>query len=124
MDLQRALLDLEEQFWRGDAAFYERNLTDDAVTVMPEPVGVLTREQTIEAIAGSPRWVAIAFRDVHLVHLTEDAVIVIYHAEAHRGGEETRYAARVSSAYVRREGAWKLAFHRQVPEEGWGAGGG
>jgi hypothetical protein len=29
-----------------------------------------------------------------------------------------RYAALVSSAYVKRNGSWKLAFHQQTPIEG------
>lgn len=37
-----------------------------------------------------------------------------YRASAVRG-EDVRYRALVSSAYVKRGDAWKLAFHQQTP---------
>jgi hypothetical protein len=115
MDVERQLLDLEEQFWKGDAEFYRRNLTDDALMVFAEPVGVLTKDQTVQAIAGSPRWVEIGIRDVRMVRLAEDAVIATYKVSARRERGAAPYPALASSAYVNRQGAWKLAFHQQTP---------
>ena len=44
---------------------------------------------------------------------TSYLAILTYRARAVRGDTE-RYQALVSSVYVRRDGAWKLAFHQQT----------
>ena len=115
MDLEKQLLDLEEQFWKGSGDFYQRHLTDDSLMVFADPVGVLTRDRTIETISAGPRWVEVGFEEVRVVRLTEDAALLTYKASARREGEESQYSARASSAYVRRGGSWKLAFHQQTP---------
>jgi hypothetical protein len=43
-----------------------------------------------------------------------DCGVVVYTVTAQRAGEEA-YQAVMSSTFVRREGAWKLAFHQQTP---------
>ena len=118
MTLRQHLLDLEEQFWKGDTPFYRKNLTDDAFMVFPDPPGVLTREQAVEAIGAAPRWTEIIFGDVRLVRLTDAAVVLTYRASARRAGKEGRYTALTSSAYVRQDDSWKLAFHQQTPSAG------
>ena len=102
-------MELKEQLWKGDADLYQENLTVAA------PVGVLTREETLETIAAGPRWAQVSFDDARVVALDELAVVLTYRASARRAGAEGRYTARASSAYVRREGWWKLAFHQQTP---------
>ena len=115
MDLERQLLNIEEQFWQGGADFYRNNLTDDSLMVFPEPVGVLTKDSTVDAIAASPRWAEVRFEGARLVQLADDVALVVYRATAHREGDASSYSALVSSVYVRSDGSWKLAFHQQSP---------
>jgi hypothetical protein len=115
MNLQGHLMNLEEEFWKGDADFYRRNLVDDALMVFAEPVGVLTKDRTVETIAGAPRWVEVHLREPAVVRLAEDAAMVTYKAEARREGDDAPYSALAGSAYVRRGDSWKLAFHQQTP---------
>lgn len=117
MELEEHLLGLEEQFWKGDADFYRLSLTDDSLMVFAEPIGILTKDRTIETLASSPRWGEIRFEDVHMVQLAEDSAIVAYKAVARREGAGSGYSALVSSAYVRRGGSWKLAFHQHTPSD-------
>jgi hypothetical protein len=49
-----------------------------------------------------------------VVALTEHSGVVVYSVVARRDRQEP-YSAVISSAYVLRDGAWKLAFHQQTP---------
>jgi hypothetical protein len=53
-------------------------------------------------------------RDPRVVTLTDASGVVVYSVVARRAGEEP-YSAIVSSTFVRRGAAWKLAFHQQTP---------
>jgi hypothetical protein len=64
---------------------------------------------------GGQKW-----RDVKIVKkgflpLGGDAVMLTYEASAKRANGEP-YKAVVSSGYVNRGGAWKMAFHQQTPQ--------
>ena len=115
MDLEQQLLDMEQRFWKGDAAFYREHLIEGALMVFAEPVGVLTKEETVDAIAAGPRWAEVAFDAVHTVRLGDDAVLLTYRATARRSGDGSDYTALTSSVYVRRDSSWRLAFHQQTP---------
>jgi hypothetical protein len=39
----------------------EWHKTDHSLVVFPEPVGVLTKDRTIDAVATSPRWAEVRF---------------------------------------------------------------
>lgn len=113
MDDVEELLKIEEQFWKRDAAFYRKHLTDDALMVLPEPAGVLDREQTIQSVGHGARWTEVRMENAKTVRLSDEAVVLAYEARAERAGG--RYAALATSAYVRGDGAWKLALHQQTP---------
>jgi hypothetical protein len=108
----------EERFWKGDADFYRKHLAPDALMVFAEPIGVLTRERIIEAVASTRRWASVRFDNVRFIKLDEHAVIMTYTAYAEREGDGTAYSALVSSAYVQRGGSWTLVFHQQTPGGG------
>jgi hypothetical protein len=115
MSVQRTLVALEHEFWRGDAAFYDARLTEDALMSLPEPVGVLTRNETVRSIADSPRWADVQIDDVRLIILTSAAAVLSYRATARREGDEAPYVTRASSVYVEQGGEWRMAFHQQAP---------
>jgi len=110
-----SLADLERQFWRGDAEFYRDNLTDDAVMVFPDPVGIMDRDATVAAIAGGARWQDVALEDVRVITIADDVAILVYRAVATRAGADDPYRTLASSTYVRRDGRWRLAVHQQTP---------
>lgn len=115
MEIEAQLLELEEQFWKGDQEFYQRHLTDDSLMIFTEPVGVLIKARSLGNIAIGPKWTKIRFEEVRFVKLTDYAAIMTYKASAGRAGESMRYRALASSAYIKRDGSWKLAFHQQTP---------
>lgn len=118
MTLRSQLIDIEEQFWTGDADFYRSNLAADSLMVFPPPAGVLDRQATIDSIAAAPRWRDVAIEHPHIVELGSDAAAITYRARARREGAGEEYNALASSVYVKRNGSWKLALHQQTPIAG------
>jgi hypothetical protein len=118
MSLETQLLEVEKRLWRNDAELYHDNLTDEALLVFPE-TGVITRDVAVDAIlvenAEGRRWAEVDFEEVRSVQLTEDVALLTYRVTARWEHEASEYPALASSVYVKREGAWKLAFHQQSP---------
>ena len=116
MPILQELLEIDESLARGTGDDYRERLTEDAVVVLPG-IGLLDRESCAAAVdeAGAPGWGEIEISDARLVSLTDDAAAIAYRFEGERGS--SRYVALMSSAYVRLDGAWKLALHQQTPVE-------
>lgn len=115
MQNEEQLLELERRFWLGDADYFRRNLTDDALMVFAEPIGALTFDKIIETISAGSRWTDVQLDEVRVLPLSDQAVLMTYRAKASRGGEDFTYRTFASSVYVFRDDSWKLAFHQQTP---------
>jgi hypothetical protein len=116
--MRRELLELEERGWRAlvdgnGPDFYEDVCTEDAVMLFPGGM-VLDRDDAIEGLRQAPPWATYELSDTRVVPLDDDAAVVVYRVTAQRDGDEP-YRAAMSSTYVRRGGAWKLAVHQQTP---------
>ena len=109
-------MDLERQFWLGDADFYRENLDDECLLAFAEMAGVSTRDQVAETVKEGDRWQDVHMEVIGVIEPAKDVALVTYEATATQSGGEP-YAALVSSGYVRRGGAWKMAFHQQTPRE-------
>jgi hypothetical protein len=57
----------------------------------------------------------VDFKEVRTVQLTEDVALLTYRVTARWEHKESEYPALASSIYVKRDGAWRLAFHQQSP---------
>lgn len=117
MDRLEELLQIDEELARGTGDDYRARLTEDAVVLLPG-LGALDREACAQAVdaAPGPPWGRIAMTETRLVELGPGAAAVAYRFEGARG--DRPYVALMTSAYVRRDGAWKLALHQQTPLEG------
>jgi hypothetical protein len=115
VDLKARLLELESEFWKSDEAFYDEHLSEDALMVFPEPVGVMDRDEILRSVAAGPRWAALRMLDARLLRLSEQSVVLAYKAEGTRQGEGKAYRTLASSVYVMSGQDWKLAFHQQSP---------
>ena len=118
MELEQQLLEIEKKLWTNDAAFYESHLIDESLLVFPE-TRVMTRSIAVEAIlaenAEGRRWAEVQFDDVRSLQLADDAALLTYRVAGRWEHEEAKSLALASSVYVKRDGAWKLAFHQQTP---------
>ena len=115
-EFKRALLALERRFWKGDAAFYERHLSADAVMAFPVAAGILRRDQIIASVADGPRWAQLRIVNPRVVRLSDTSALLTYRAQASREGDSAPFLAVASSAYILTGGEWQLAFHQQTPE--------
>ena len=116
-ELEQLLVQLEREGWEAlscgrGGEYYREHLADNAL--MAFPFGVMSRDAAIEAIESAPPWATFEIEDPQVVALTDDSAVVVYRATAQRAGQEP-YSAVISSTFVRRDGAWKLAFHQQTP---------
>ena len=111
------LVALEKALWTNDPVIYRATLVPDAVLVFAE-TGIISRDQAVEAIrqenAEGRRWAEVSFEDVRVSRLVEDAALLQYRVTARWEHDAVPIVALASSAYVRRDGSWKLAFHQQT----------
>jgi hypothetical protein len=114
MELEQKLMELESEFWSGDAAFYRANLDDRCLVAFTEMSGVMSREQVAETVKGGRRWADLKMSKKGVLRLGDDVVLMAYEASATSPDGEP-YKALVTSGYINREGAWKMAFHQQTP---------
>lgn len=112
------LLNIERRLWTNDAVFYQDNLTEDCVLVFPE-TGVINRETAVDAIRKENeegrRWAEVAFDEIRKLKLASDVALLTYRVSARWEHERSAIFALASSLYVKRDRAWKLAFHQQSP---------
>ncbi|MEU7991297.1 nuclear transport factor 2 family protein [Streptosporangium canum] len=116
--IENELLALEEQGWAaisvGDGDFYRRLITDRTLCV--EPDGLQTGAELADDIdANKSPFDDYKLQDVKVLPLTADSAVITYRAVVNLKEAGFVFQLYMSSAYVRRDGAWKLAFHQQTP---------
>lgn len=112
MNVRDDLLAMERKLWLGGRAEYRGALDDDCLLAFTTMAGVSSRDEVADQVDGN-RWRDLDIDVEGFLQPTDDVALVTYRASAVRGDEP--YEARVSSGYVRRDGAWKLMFHQQTP---------
>ena len=116
--LQDELFAIEEGFWLQGRDHFLEHVDERCLLAFPqagEMHGVRTREEVAATASTQPgRWRDLKVSDRHLLRLADGAAVISYRAEVLRFDGEP-YAAMVSSAYVKRDGGWKLAFHQHSP---------
>jgi hypothetical protein len=119
MDTLDELLMLERRGWDAlcgttGADFYGEIMTEDGVMVLSNGM-VLPRSGVVESLRSAPPWASYAIADVRLIELAAHAAALVYRGSARREGDEPAFEALMSSTYVRRDGAWRLALCQQTP---------
>lgn len=114
--ISKALLALEERFWTGDADFFQRNLDDSCLIAFPRMTGVFSCGDVVKSVLNGNRWKDLELKLKGVIEPVAGVAILTYLARATRETGEA-YAALVSSAYVARDGGWKMTFHQQTPLE-------
>lgn len=113
-NLKDELVSIEQALWTGGPDTYRQHLDDDCLIAFTQMAGVSSREDIARTLDGGERWRDLEMEVVGVLQPAPDVAILTYRASAVRGTTET-YHALVSSAYVKRDGAWRLAFHQQTP---------
>lgn len=112
------ILTLEKLGWKAlsatkkdGVAFYRDMLTSDAVMIFPGGILLLGRDSILDAIDAQP-WASFEITDANERILSDTVRLLVYKVTAQRS-EANPYHATISSTYVLKDGAWKLALHQQ-----------
>jgi hypothetical protein len=112
------ILAIERRLWTNDAEFYAATLLPDAILAFAE-TGPIGRDVAVAAIereqAEGQQWAEVEFSGVRWLTLTDEVIALTYRVVARSAHETSSNTALASSAYVKRDGAWRLAFHQQTP---------
>jgi hypothetical protein len=112
MSLQQDLMSIERTFWTGGPEAYEEHADEECLVVFAETARVMSRCQ-IANTAEPGRWKDVALDPKGVAELADTSAVITYECSARR--EDGRaYHALVSSAYVKRQDGWKLAFQQQT----------
>lgn len=114
MTTRDTLLDLERQFWTGNAEFYRQHLDATCLIAFTEMSGNFTKADIAASIKSGDRWRDLKLDPRGLIEPMGGIAILSYRAHAVRP-DGSPYDALVSSGYVRRGADWKMAFHQQTP---------
>jgi hypothetical protein len=113
-------IDLEHDGWKalstdGHAvrAFYERVLDRHPLMLLPGGLRLEGQADILRSMSGPP-WTHVELEKPEAWELGQDVAVVVYGVVAQRE-DGSAYSAQVSSTYVRRADAWKLALHQQTP---------
>ena len=93
--------------------FYTGLMTEDGVMVLANGA-VLRREEVEESLRDAPPWSSYDLETVGYVHLGDGAAVLVYRGTARRE-EGPEFVALMTSAYLRQDGAWRLAAYTQTP---------
>ena len=118
MAVRDDLLALEKRFWTDDAEFYRNTLDEKCLVAFTDMAGVMAKNDIADMVKKDPpKWRDFVLEPKGFVEPTDNMALLSYHAKGKRGTTGEIYEAIVSSAYVKRDGRWKLTFHQHTPLE-------
>lgn len=112
MPLIDDLLTMEKQFWVGGPEAYIEHADAKCLVAFAEMASLMAND-AIARTAEKGRWKEVTMTPKGKLELG-DVTIITYEAAAIRKDGHALKAI-VSSGYVKRGDAWKLAFHQQTP---------
>jgi ketosteroid isomerase-like protein len=119
--LERALLHRLGEFLdaigAGDAEFFERNLTEDALMIFPGPGNVYTKANCIASMREHPPYVKYDIADPKIVHIGGNTAVLTHRATVLNTGWTAPRALVVSSVLTKVDGVWRLALHQWTPTD-------
>lgn len=108
------LWDSERRFWLEGAPHFRAMMAPGCVMVFPAPVGVMTGDAILDAVAQMPRWADVTISETTLSRISPDVVVLAYFAEGQRDGQAS-YRTYCSSTYHRTADGWRLVQHQHTP---------
>lgn len=101
----------------GDTAFFERNLTDNAMLIFPGPGNTYTKQQCVDSMSDHPPYVKYDLADPKIVHMGESTAVLTHHATVMHTADEKPRSIVVATVLVHQEGTWRMALHQWTPAE-------
>jgi hypothetical protein len=101
----------------GDTAFFERNLTDDALLIFPGPGRTYTKAQCVASMRDHPPYLKYDLSDPTIVHVADSTAVLTHRATVLNAADERPRSLVVTSVLVQQDGTWRLALHQWTPAE-------
>jgi len=98
----------------GDVAFFERNLTDDAMMIFPGAGNTYTKEQCVASMSDHPPYLKYDLSDPKIVHIGESTAVLTHRATVMNAADEKPRSVVVSTVLV--QPGWRLALHQWTQE--------
>jgi hypothetical protein len=89
-------------------------MTPEAVMVLANGQ-MMDRDEVVTALGQSPPWASYSIDDPVLLPVDENAKALVYTGTGNRG-DGPPFVGVMTSVYVRRNGAWRLALYQQTPK--------
>lgn len=117
MNLVQELSRIERALWTNDVEVYGRTFLPEAVIIFPE-IGRIDLGFALDALreenAASHRWAEVDLQDVRVLTIAPDVTLLHYEVTARWNCEQEAETALCATLYVKRDGAWRVAFHQQT----------
>ena len=110
---KQKLLEIEKGFWFEGADYYNKHITDNAIFVFPGMV--LGKKDGVDAADQAPRWDNLNLSNEKLLKISENAIVLTYHAKGQREGQQS-YEGNITTVYRIKNGEPKMAFHQHTPD--------
>jgi hypothetical protein len=109
------ILEIEKSFWTraDDPRVFEENMAEEVISVI-EPAGFIEKPQAVKMAADKP-YRDVEMQDVVVHQVTPDCVILAYHGQGSRDGDQEPYRGSIASTYVKQNGRWQLALTAHQP---------
>jgi hypothetical protein len=101
----------------GYAAFFERNLTDDARLIFPGAGNTYTKAQCVASMADHAPYVKYDLSDPTIVHIGDSTAVLTHHATVMNTADEKPKSIVVATVLVQENSTWRLALHQWTPAE-------
>jgi hypothetical protein len=111
MTLQDELITIDTGFWTGGEDHFLTHVDETCMLVFAEMRATYSRAEVAASARDPGRWSDLRIADVAMHQPSPDVAFLSYEASAKRRTGEP-YRALIGSAYLRREGGWKLTFHQ------------
>ncbi len=106
--------EFEKALWQADPATYHDRIDPAGLLVIPAEPHILQGAAAADAMAGTPRWDEVAFRDTRIARPQEGLIVIAYRVTAQGAGDT--YEAVCTSTYLRHgHGDWTVVQHQQTP---------
>ena len=105
----------EESLWVGDAEHYRALIDDECLMVLPATPFIVTGQQAVDAVAGTPRWSKVTLSDRQVARPQEGLIVIAYKATAEREGAAPYEAHCTSTLRRLAHDEWRVIQHQQTP---------
>ena len=116
-ELKDELIAIERSLWKNEPDVYHQSFIPEAILIFPE-VGRIGRNEAVDAIREENKagraWAEVNLDDITTLNLGDETVLLTYRAVARWNYEKVPTTTLCSTLYVKRERAWRVAFHQQT----------